>query len=75
MKPMQVRVPFWFGIWLCIAALIAGAVVLWAGLVLAALSILLACIAWAGSWVRRLRAHKRARKLPITIEGEYTKHL
>lgn len=72
-KQFSVRVPRWAGVWLIIAALVAGAVFLWIGLALAIVFVVLGGFALLASWMRRLWTHKRAPPGPVTIEGHYTK--
>jgi membrane protein implicated in regulation of membrane protease activity len=65
------RAPVWLRIWLAVAALAAGAVLFWFGLLLA-LAVLLATVVvllpiWA--W-KSFRANRRPGR-PATIEGDY----
>ena len=62
------RPPTWLRVWLTIAAIAAGAVLLWLGLVLALAVLFAAVPVWAWSL---FTGNRRSRGL-ATIDGEYT---
>ncbi len=62
------RPPTWLRVWLTIAAVAAGAVLLWLGVILALAMLFAAVPVWA--W--RLFAANRRSGGPATIEGDYT---
>ncbi len=62
------RRPTWMRVWLIVAAVAAGAVLLWLGLVLA-LAVLFAAVP---VWAWRLFTASRRSEGPAAIEGEYT---
>jgi len=66
------RTSTWPRIWLTVAAVAAGAVLLWLGLVLALAVILAATCAFLPVWAWRLFTANRRPGGPATIEGEYT---
>ena len=65
----------WGGRWPTMLALLAGAVLLWAGFALALVLAVLGGIALLPAWLRRLWPHKNEPRGPLTIEGSYTKHV
>ncbi len=66
------RPPTWLRVWLTIAAVATGAVLLWLGLVLALAVVLAATFALLPVWAWRLLTANRRPEGPATIEGEYT---
>ncbi|MBI3068492.1 MAG: hypothetical protein HY323_18800 [Betaproteobacteria bacterium] len=60
--------PAWLRTWLIIAAIVAGAVLLWIGLTLTVLVVAFVLLPF---WLWTLIAGKRSRRGPVTIEGEY----
>ena len=73
MKEFRIRAQSWSGVCLGIAALVAGAVLLWFALALAIVFAILAGFALALTRARRLWTRKRTDRVPVTIEGHYTK--
>lgn len=73
MKEFRIRAQSWSGVWIGIAALVAGAVLLWFALALAVVFAVLAVLPLALSRARRLWTRKRPDRVPVTIEGHYTK--
>ena len=66
------RLPTWLRVWLTIAAVATGAVMLWLGFLLAFAVFLTAAVALLPVWTwRSFRANRRPGE-PATIEGEYT---
>ncbi len=66
------RTPAWLRVWLIIAAVAAGAILLWLGLVLALAVVLAATLALLPVWAWRLFSANRRSGGAVTIEGEYT---
>lgn len=66
------RPPTWLRVWLTIAAVAAGAIVLWLGLVFALAVLLAAALALLPVWAWRLFTANQRSEGPATIEGEYT---
>lgn len=73
MKDFRIRAQSWSGVWIGILALVAGAVLLWFALALAVVFAILAVFVLALSRARRLWTRKRTDRVPVTIEGHYTK--
>jgi hypothetical protein len=70
---MTSRIPPWTTILVVVAALVASAILLWAGLLLAICFSCIAVVPVLRSWMRRLWTHRAPRNGPVTIEGEYRK--
>ncbi len=66
------RLPTWLRIWLTLAAVAAGAILLWFGLVMALAVVVVAALALLPVWVWRLITTNRRSGGPATIDGEYT---
>lgn len=66
------RLPAWLRIWLAIAAIAAGAILLWFGLILAFAVVLAGTLALLPVWAWRLFKAGRQPQDPAIIEGEYT---
>jgi len=64
--------PAWLRVWLIVAAVAVGAVLLWFGLVLALAVVLTVAVALLPVWVWRLFTAHRRPAAPATIDGEYT---
>ena len=66
------RPPTWLRVWLTVAAVAAGAILLWLGLVFALAVLLAAALALLPIWIWRSFTANRRSGGPATIEGEYT---
>ena len=64
--------PAWLRVWLAIAAVVVGAILLWFGLVLALALVFTIAVALIPVWVWRLYTAPRPPAAPATIEGEYS---
>ena len=66
------RPPVWLRVWLIIAAVAAGAILLWLGLALALAAVLAAALARLAIVAWRLLTANRRSGTPVAIEGEFT---
>ena len=73
MKQLGIRMSSWSGLWLGIAALLGGAMLLWVGFALALVLAIVAGLALLPSWLRSLWTRKTTPRGPVTIEGHYTR--
>ena len=64
--------PVWLRVWLAIAAVATGVVLLWFGLVLALAVVITVAVVLLPVWVWRILTAPRRPAAPATIEGEYS---
>jgi len=73
MKLLSMEMSTWSAFWLRAALLLGGAVLLWAGLVLASLLAILAALLLLPSWIRSLWRRRTAPRAALIIEGRCTR--